>query len=70
MLAQREKTSYHFASQYSKPGLSQVSSRSVEATDLDYNKLATSFSPVSQVKYLIDCVDGGIHLFNDRNSSY
>ncbi|TGJ77235.1 DEAD/DEAH box helicase [Caproiciproducens galactitolivorans] len=39
----------------------------LEAADLTDYKLATSFSPVSQVKYLIDCVDGGIYLFNDRS---
>ena len=42
----------------------------VDETYIDDIKLATQFSPVSQIKYLIDCVDGSIRLFNERGSSF
>lgn len=71
MLAQRERKPHIIFASPNIPNPEvylKLVPEAFEATDLDYNKLATSFSPVSQVKYLIDCVDGGIHLFNDRNS--
>jgi superfamily II DNA/RNA helicase len=71
MLAQRERKPHVVFASPNIPNPEvylKLVPEALEATDLGGNKLATSFSPVSQVKYLIDCVDGGIHIFNDRNS--
>jgi superfamily II DNA/RNA helicase len=38
--------------------------------DLSSMRVATKFSPVSQVKYLVDCIEGNIRLFNDRTGQF
>lgn len=43
---------------------------SQDGADFSNKKLSTSFSPVSQVKYLIDCVEGNTRLYNDRSGKF
>jgi len=42
----------------------------IDVADISSNKLTTRFSPVSQIKYLIDCVAGSIRLFNEHSGKF
>ena len=41
-----------------------------EITITDANRLATTFSPVSQIKYLVDLVNQRVNIFNDYNNKF
>lgn len=40
------------------------------SNDLDTERMTTSYSPVSQIKYIVDLVDGVIKLHNDYSRSF
>ena len=39
-------------------------------SDLKNSKLATTFSPVCQIKYLVDLIEGTVKLFNDYRNTF
>lgn len=73
MLAQRDKKPHVIFASPNIPNPEvylKLIPESLESQDLGEKKLTTHFSPVSQVKYLIDCVDGNIQLFNERSGKF
>lgn len=73
MLAQREKTPHVIFASPNIPNPEvylKLIPELIDETDIEDKKMATSFSPVSQVKYIIDCVAGNTRLFNERNGSF
>jgi hypothetical protein len=73
MLAQREQKPHVFFASPNIPNPEiylKLIPDTLEATDLSSKKLRTTFSPVSQVKYLIDCIEGSLRLYNDHSGQF
>ena len=73
MLAQRERKPHVIFASPNIPNPEvylKLIPESLEVNNIGDKKLTTSFSPVSQVKYLIDCVAGSTRLYNERSGKF
>jgi len=73
MLAQRDRITHIIFASPNIPNPEvylKLVPEAMELDDLSDRRLATKFSPVSQVKYLVDCIEGSIRLFNDRTGKF
>lgn len=73
MLAQREKKPHVIFASPNIPNPEvylKLIPESLDATDLTNRIMSTKFSPVSQVKYLVDCIAGTIQLYNERSGKF